>query len=185
MDVFKGFSFLAIGKSKNKDIFTHSTVKYCLAYVGYFHLTVLTHIPKTDLIFIIPFGEEEGKQGCICQMVHFIIEKILQWNISGGTRDLLTRADKRENSHRKNISRKRDEISPKCNSRTGQNPARRCKWNEQTWFGAFQVLLPSLESILGPESRMQRGGKARSVQLPGQWALGPHPELHRPPWSLL
>lgn len=55
--MFKGFSFLAIGKSKNKDIFTHSTVKYCLAYVGYFHLTVLTHIPKTDLIFIIPFGK--------------------------------------------------------------------------------------------------------------------------------
>lgn len=125
--MFKGFSFLAIGKSKNKGIFIHSTVKYCLAYVDYFHLTVLTHIPKTDLIFIIPFGEEEGKQGCICQMVHFVTEKILHWNISGGTRDLLTRKQKRENSHRKNISCERDEISPKSNSRTGQNPARRCK----------------------------------------------------------
>lgn len=54
-----------------------------------------------------------------------------------------------------------------------KTPARRCKWNEQTWFGAFQVLLPSPESILGPESRIREEGKPAVSNCLDNELLGP------------
>lgn len=66
-----------------------ATVKYCLAYAGYFHLTVLTHIPRLIPFSLFLSGKWKRRSyKAVGQTVHFVIEKIQQWNISGGTKEI-------------------------------------------------------------------------------------------------